>query len=80
MPSQEVSGAATRVTTRPGASGMPRWSCEPCQKRRFQPARRATRLARKAMAGRQMSDPYPKIQTPAITGEAVLKAVGRRSS
>lgn len=30
------------------------------------------------MAGRQMSDPYPKIQVSDITGEAALKAVVRR--
>ena len=29
--------AITSVTTRPGAPGTPRWSSEPCQKRRVKP-------------------------------------------
>jgi hypothetical protein len=29
-------GSGTSVATRPGASGVPRWSCEPCQNRRVQ--------------------------------------------
>jgi hypothetical protein len=57
MPSQAAPGCSISVTTRPGASGVPRWSCEPCQKRRAQPCTRAGRRSKKAKSAFQMSEP-----------------------
>ena len=56
-PSTWPSGSGTRVTTRPGASGTPRWSCDPCQNRRTHPSTRATRASWCGKSGRQMSEP-----------------------
>ena len=44
-------GAGTRVTTRPGASGTPRWSCDPCQNLRAHPVTVAVRRSRNGEIG-----------------------------
>ena len=50
-------GDGMRVTTLPGEEGVPRWSCDPCQKRRVQPLIYAGRASRYGKSGRQIRDP-----------------------
>ena len=50
-------GQEVLVENRPGASGVPRWSCEPCQKRRAQPFMVAGRRARNGKSALKISEP-----------------------
>ena len=42
---------------RPGSSGIPRWSCDPCQNLRAQPRMWARRASRNGKSWRQISEP-----------------------